>query len=70
LSGALGIKFTMEAIGESLRQLSLHSHSISLALTGNLLIMLANLVFLYTWWQAFRAEPVRGEPLPARPSSL
>jgi len=49
LSGALGIEFTGEAIGQSLRNLSPTA-----VLPGSVLVMLTNLVFLYIWWQAFR----------------
>jgi len=54
LSGALGIQFTGEAIGESLRHLSR-----STVFPGNVLIMLTNLLFLYIWWQALRTAPAR-----------
>ncbi|HWB83151.1 MAG TPA: hypothetical protein VG675_03350 [Bryobacteraceae bacterium] len=54
LSGALGILFTGEAIGHSLRQISPAT-----VLPGDILIMLANIVCLYTWWQALRAAPVK-----------
>ncbi len=57
LSGALGILFTGEAIGESVRQLSQSRHSAVVALIGNVVLMAANQVFLYMWWQAFRTAP-------------
>lgn len=50
LSGGLGIMFCGEAIGESLRNMS---HSV--VLTGDVLDLITNLVFLYIWWQTFRA---------------
>jgi len=62
LSGALGIKFAGEAIGESVRQLAIRGRSRSISLTGNVIIMLANVFFLYVWWQGLRnpdAETVR-----------
>ncbi len=59
LSGGLGIQFTGEAIGESVRNLAMRSHSRPLSLFGNILIMLTNLLFLYIWWQALRTAPVR-----------
>jgi hypothetical protein len=59
LSGGLGIKFTGEAIGASVRQLALRNRSRPIALTGNTLIVLTNLVFLYIWWQALRTAPAR-----------
>ena len=51
LSGALGIQFTGEAIGEALRTLS----NSRLAVTGgDILIVAADFICLYIWWQAFR----------------
>jgi hypothetical protein len=55
LSGALGIKFAGESIGESVRQLAIRSRSKPISLTGNVIIMLANIFFFYVWWQALRA---------------
>ncbi len=56
LSGGLGIEMAGKAIGHSLRELSP-----SLWLTGNLVVVLANVAALYIWWEAFRkkAEEVR-----------
>ena len=56
LSGGLGIQFTGQAIGESIRSLALPSRSASISLSGGVVIMLTNLVCLYIWLQAFR-EP-------------
>jgi len=56
LSGALGIKFAGESIGESVRQLAIRSRSKPISLTGNVIIMLANIFFFYVWWQALRAS--------------
>ncbi len=53
LSGGLGIMFTGEAIGESVR--NLQSHASALSLPGSILVVLANLAFMYIWWQTFRA---------------
>lgn len=58
LSGALGIQFTGEAIGESLRHL-FNTHVAEIP--GNILIMLTNLVSLYIWWQTFRTAKPKGE---------
>ena len=55
LSGALGIKFAGESIGESVRQIAIRSRSRSISLTGNVIIMLANIFFFYVWWRALRA---------------
>jgi hypothetical protein len=51
LSGALGIQFTGEAIGESIRTLM---NSDALVLVGNLVIVSSSLALQYFWWQAFR----------------
>jgi len=59
LSGGLGILFTGEAIGESTCNLAIRSHSGPIAMLGNSLIMLTNLLFLYIWWQALRTAPER-----------
>ena len=54
LSGGLGIMFTGEAIGESLRSLSPR-----LVFQGDIFMIVTYLVFLYIWWQAFRtARPL------------
>jgi hypothetical protein len=62
LSGGLGVMFTGEAIGESVRTLSTAAHSFAV-LPSNILMILTNLAFLYIWWQTFRAP--RGVPLPS-----
>ena len=56
LSGALGIEFTGDAIGASLRQLAQRNHSRSISFTGGTLGMLADLTFLFIWWQTFRTD--------------
>lgn len=50
LSGGLGVMFTGEAIGESLRNMSR-----SVVTAGGILMVLTSWVFLYIWWQTFRA---------------
>jgi len=62
LAGGLGIQFTGEAIGTSIRQLALRTHSRAMSLTGGVTMVLANLIFLYIWWQALRTAPVRQQP--------
>ena len=62
LSGGLGVKFAGESIGESVRQLAIRNRSRSISLTGNVIIMLANVFFLYVWWQALRNP--RAETVP------
>ena len=68
LSGALGIQFAGEAIGGSIRNLAVAIYGPTaqarpLLMTGNVLIMVANLVCMYIWWQAFREA--RAGALPA-----
>jgi hypothetical protein len=62
LSGGLGIQFTGEAIGTSIVQLALRTRSRALSFSGGVTMMLADLMFLYIWWQALRAAPVRRQP--------
>jgi hypothetical protein len=50
LSGGLGIQFTGEAIGHSLRQVLPRT----LVLVGSTVVVLASLMCLYVWWQVFR----------------
>jgi hypothetical protein len=59
LSGGLGIQFTGEAIGTSIRQLALRTRSRAMSLTGAVVILLADLAILYIWWQALRTAPAR-----------
>jgi hypothetical protein len=56
LSGGLGIQFTGEAIGHSLRQVLPRS----LVLVGSTVVVLANLICMYVWWQTFRATASEG----------
>jgi hypothetical protein len=53
LSGGLGIQFTGDAIGQSLRQLAIAHRSSAMALAGGLLAIVAGLVCLYVWWRTF-----------------
>ena len=70
LSGGMGIQFTGEAIGGSLRQLAQKDHSLVLARSGSVIMLLSNLVLLFVWWQAFRPARQRNPkasvaPLPS-----
>jgi hypothetical protein len=56
VTGGLGLQFTGEAIGQSLRQLSHHHHGI--LFLGNMLMSLAHLLRLYVWMEAFRKREV------------
>jgi hypothetical protein len=62
LSGGLGIQFTGEAIGTSIVQLALRTRSHALSFSGGVVMVLADLLFLYIWWQALRAAPARRQP--------
>ncbi|MGD0499888.1 MAG: hypothetical protein ABSC23_15775 [Bryobacteraceae bacterium] len=60
LAGALGIQFTGEAMGDSIRYLAVSvfggatPHGYAVAFVGNVLTMTANLACLYIWWRALR----------------
>jgi hypothetical protein len=58
LSGGLGIQFTGVAIGTSIVQLALRTRSRAMSFSGGVVMMLADLLFLYIWWQALRTAPV------------
>jgi hypothetical protein len=53
VTGGLGLQFTGEAIGQSIRQLSVPHHHI-LLLVGNLVLTASHLMRLYVWSEAFR----------------
>jgi hypothetical protein len=54
VTGGLGIQFTLEAIGDSLRSIASHWRSHNLAFTGSFINAVANLAALYIFWHAFR----------------
>jgi hypothetical protein len=54
VSGGLGIQFTGEAIGDSLRSMAVQHHSRPLSFTGSLITTLVDLLSVYIIWQAFR----------------
>jgi hypothetical protein len=56
VTGGLGLQFTGEAIGHSMRQLSAPHHFTLLTLAGNLVLAVSHLMRLYVWWQAFRGN--------------
>ena len=64
LSGGLGIQFTGAAMGRSIGQLALRTRSHAMSLSGGVVTLLADLVFLYIWWQALRAEPAPARKQP------
>lgn len=55
VTGGLGIQFTGEAIGDSLRSIAAQRHSHNLAFTGGFVSTLADLTALYIFWHAFRS---------------
>jgi hypothetical protein len=56
VTGGLGLQFTGEAIGQSMRQMSVPHHHI-LLLAGNLVLTGSHLMRLYVWSEAFRSRP-------------
>jgi hypothetical protein len=54
VTGGLGIQFTGEAIGDSLRSMAFQWRSHNLAFTGSFVTALADLTALYIFWHAFR----------------
>ena len=54
VSGGLGIQFTGEAIGDSLRSMAVLHRSRALSFTGSLITTLVDLASVYMIWQAFR----------------
>lgn len=59
VSGALGLQFTGEAIGEAIRNLSIAHSTEWVSLLGSVVTMVANLACLYVWWRTFRPVEVR-----------
>jgi hypothetical protein len=54
ISGGLGVQFTGEAIGNSLRSMAVRYHSVTMSWAGGLIATVADLAYLYVLWQAFR----------------
>ena len=54
ISGGLGIRFTGEAIGSSLRQLAIRHRSSPLSLGGGIMGTFVDLLCLFIWWRALR----------------
>jgi hypothetical protein len=65
ITGGLGLQFTMEAIGQSLRQLSQHRPTI--LLVANILVSVAHLLRLYVWREAFRRQGKKVNPIQSGP---
>jgi hypothetical protein len=53
ISGALGIQFTGEAIGEAVRNLSIPNMVAAVSLTGSVVAVAADMTCLYIWWKTF-----------------
>lgn len=56
LTGGMGIMFSGEAIGGAVKDLAIRWQSESVFLVGHSIIVLADALFLYVWWQTFRKE--------------
>ncbi len=54
ISGALGMQFTGEAIGEAIRNLSIPKMVGALSLAGSVVSVAADMACLYILWQTFR----------------
>jgi len=65
----LGIQFTGEAIGGSVRQLSTLHHSHPISLVGSTLVVTADIVRSYIWWRVFQ-KARSPNPVALRPSAL
>ncbi len=55
VTGGLGLQFTGEAIGQSIRQISHHNRALLYA--GNGLMIASHLIRLYVWREAFKRNP-------------
>lgn len=67
LSGALGLQFTGEAIGEAVRQLATAHRHHPTALLGSTIMVAADIARSYIWWRAFQRAPApAGSALAAR----
>jgi hypothetical protein len=62
LAGGLGIQFTGEAIGGSVRQLSMLHQSHAIALAGSTLVVMADIVRSYIWWRVFQKAQSPASP--------
>jgi hypothetical protein len=57
LSGGMGIMFAGEAIGDAVRSIAIRYRSGSVYLSASVFVLVADVLFLYIWWQAFRKVP-------------
>jgi hypothetical protein len=58
LVGGMGIMFAGEAIGDAIRNIAIRYRSRPAFYSATVFVLLADLLFLYIWWQAFRKERV------------
>ncbi len=64
ITGALGIRFTGEAIGDSIRQLATQRRMRYTSLAGAVMVTLSDMVCLYIWWRALREQHATvGDPV-------
>jgi hypothetical protein len=56
ITGGLGLQFTGEALGQSLRQIAGQHRNLVILWFGNLFLVTAHIVRLYVWWEAFRSR--------------
>jgi hypothetical protein len=65
ISGGLGLQITGEAMGHSLRNLWQISRAYATA--GNVVLILAHLLCLLIWWQAFRSNSHKKKAVDSQP---
>jgi hypothetical protein len=65
--GGLGLQFTGEAVGQSLRQIASYHHDKTILVLGNLIAGLAQLLRLYVWREAFRGTGRLTSVKPGKP---
>jgi len=68
VTGGLGIQFTGEAIGDSLRSIAYQWRSHTVSYTGSFVTTVADLTALYVFWQAFRQSKNRDSAKAAKAS--
>lgn len=56
LTGGMGIMFSGEAAGAAIRDMGIREVSYPVFLIGHAIVILADAIFLYVWWQTFRKE--------------
>jgi len=61
ITGGLGLQFTGDAIGQSMRQLAQPDRIRWLLWMGNLLVVCSHLLRVYVWWEAFRKTSHQSE---------